>query len=90
VVDFGAENLSVGSNDLNTTFSGPLFGCCGGSLTKIGTGKLVLRHANDYTGGTTINGGKLVVNNERGSSTVLAPCRSMSVGSVAEAPSQGM
>src|SRR5439155_3899334 len=41
----------------------------GGSLTKIGTGKLVLNNSNTYTGGTTINGGKLVVNNASGSGT---------------------
>jgi len=29
----------------------------GGSLTKIGTGKLSLTKANIYTGGTTVNGG---------------------------------
>jgi len=68
-VFLGANNLTVGGNHLNTTFSGLISGDSGGSLTKIGSGKLVLRHANTYTGGTIINRGKLVVNNRQGSGT---------------------
>jgi outer membrane autotransporter protein len=63
----GAHNLSVGSNNLSTTFSGVIQdggenGGSGGSLTKIGTGSLELDNNNTYTGGTAINGGALVVN----------------------------
>jgi hypothetical protein len=52
-VFLGAMNLSVGSNSLSTVFSGVIqdggiAGGTGGSLTKIGTGKLVLRHRNTY------------------------------------------
>jgi len=66
-VFLGANNLAVGSNNLSTTFSGVMQD--GGSLTKIGTSTLTLTGENTYTGGTTIEGGKLVVNNTSGSGT---------------------
>ena len=64
-VFLGARNLTIGSNNLSTTFSGMIqdggiAGGAGGSLTKIGTGKLVLSHRNTYTGGTIIERGKLI------------------------------
>jgi autotransporter-associated beta strand protein len=63
----GANNLTVGSNNLSTTFSGVIQdggqnGGVGGSLTKSGTGTLELTGANTYTGGTNINGGILKIN----------------------------
>jgi len=64
-VDLGANNLTVGSNNLSTTFSGVAQdgdnGGVGGSLTKIGTGTLLLSGTNTYTGSTTVNSGELVV-----------------------------
>ncbi len=73
-VFLGANKLTVGSNNLNTNFfgliqDGGLSGGTDGSLTKIGTGTLRLTNANLYTGGTTINGGELQVNNTIGSAT---------------------
>jgi autotransporter-associated beta strand protein len=73
VVFLGAQNLMVGNNNLSTTFSGlmqdgPYFGT-GGSLTKIGNGKLTLSKANTYTGGTTVSKGTLLVTNRTGSAT---------------------
>jgi autotransporter-associated beta strand protein len=73
----GARNLTVGSSNVSTTFSGVIqdggtAGGAGGSLTKIGIGKLTLSGANTYTGGTTISGGTngtLFVTNTRGSGT---------------------
>src|SRR5205814_4800802 len=67
----GANNLTVGSNNLSKTFSGVMQdggigGGTGGSLTKIGTGAFTLTGANTYTGGTTVNAGSLFVNNTGG------------------------
>lgn len=74
LVFLGQYNLSVGSNNLSTSFSGVLqdggaSGGTGASLTKIGTGTLTLSGANTYTGGTTVSAGALLVNNTRGSGT---------------------
>jgi autotransporter-associated beta strand protein len=70
-VFLGANNLSVGSNNRSTTFSGLIqdgfSGTGGGSLTKIGRGTLILTGANTYTGGTTIEEGQLLVDNTTGS-----------------------
>jgi autotransporter-associated beta strand repeat len=77
-VFLGARKLRVGSNNADTTFSGVIQdggigGGSGGSLTKIGTGKLVLSHRNTYTGGTVIERGKLIVNNSGDSGTGTGP-----------------
>jgi autotransporter-associated beta strand protein len=64
--------LSVGTNNLNTTFSGLIeerFAGARSTLAKTGTGSLTLTGANTYTGGTQIEKGKLVVNNSDGSGT---------------------
>lgn len=46
----GAKTLTVGFNDLSTTFSGRVQGN-GGSLVKVGTGTLILSGlSNTYTG----------------------------------------
>lgn len=53
--------LTVGDS-LNTTFSGNISDGSGGlSLTIAGPGELVLTGTNGYSGGTTVNGGMLVV-----------------------------
>ena len=64
LVFLGGVNLTVGANNLSTTFSGLIqdggfSGGTGGSLRKIGTGTLTLSGANTYTGGTLINAGTL-------------------------------
>jgi autotransporter-associated beta strand protein len=67
----GNNKLITGSNDLSTTFSGIIQDT--GSLEKIGHGTLTLIGENTYTGGTTIEGGKLVIANQSGSSTGSGP-----------------
>jgi autotransporter-associated beta strand protein len=55
----GANNLTVNSTG-NTTISG-IIGTSTGTLTKNGTGTLLLTANNTYTGATTINAGTLEV-----------------------------
>ena len=68
----GSNNLTVGGNNLSTTFSGvirddgfndgmTIVPAAGGSLTKVGTGILTLTGANTYTGNTTVNDGELII-----------------------------
>ena len=72
IVDLGSNNLTVGSNNLDTTFAGVIQdggfgGGTRGSLTKIGAATLTLTGANTYTGGTVVNEGTLKVANTSGS-----------------------
>jgi autotransporter-associated beta strand protein len=69
IVFLGANNLTVGSNNLSTTFSGVIQD--EGSLTKIGKGILDLTGANTYTGVTNINGGVLKVDGSISSNTFV-------------------
>ena len=62
----GAATLSVGANNQDTTFSGVITnGTQGGALSlyKQGSGTLSLSGANSSTGGTTIAGGGVRINN---------------------------
>ena len=61
------HSITVGNNDLSTTFSGGIRGT--GSLTKTGAGILVLSGESSYTGGTTIEAGRLLAENRSGSAT---------------------
>ena len=54
-------------NNLDTVFSGVITD--NGSLTKIGEGRLVLKGANTYIGGTVVKSGRLEVSNTTGSGT---------------------
>jgi autotransporter-associated beta strand protein len=72
----GANQLTVGGNDLSTNVTGIIAdggnsGGTGGSLVKIGTGTMTLSGANAYTGATTVNGGILSVNGSIASSSMI-------------------
>jgi autotransporter-associated beta strand protein len=58
--DVGA-GLIKGNDNSSTTFSGKITNS--GSLAKIGSGTFTLTNDNNYSGGTTVNGGTLLVNN---------------------------
>jgi autotransporter-associated beta strand protein len=74
----GSSNLTIGSSNLSTTFSGVIreeggFTGNNGTITKIGTGTLTLEGASTYDGGTTVSDGVLKVNNATGSATGTGP-----------------
>src|SRR5581483_2595705 len=63
---------AIGGRNLDTTFAGTISQVSPAriaSITKVGTGTLVLSGNNTHTGPTTINGGILLVNNSAGSGT---------------------
>ena len=71
----GANQLTVGGNNLSTTVSGVISdggmsGGVGGALVKVGSGTLTLAGINTYTGATTVDGGVLEVNGSIASSVV--------------------
>ncbi|MDC1406212.1 autotransporter-associated beta strand repeat-containing protein [Akkermansiaceae bacterium] len=70
-----AATLTTGADNTSTTFSGLVQDGTGGgalSLTKTGSGTQTLSGANTYTGGTTLNSGKLTIanNNALGTGTI--------------------
>jgi fibronectin-binding autotransporter adhesin len=75
LVFLGAHKLTVGSNNIDTSFAGMISDeggvhqGSGGAFGKIGTGTFSLTNANSYTGGTTLQEGFLFVNNGSGSGT---------------------
>jgi autotransporter-associated beta strand protein len=66
----GVNNLTVGSNNLSTTFSGVIQGT-GGLLTKVGIATLELTGTNTYTGDTSVNRGVLQVDGSITSNTFV-------------------
>lgn len=67
-VKLGTGTLTTGDST-DTTFEGVISSGAGGALVKQGTGSFTLTNANTYTGGTTVNNGKLIVTNTTGSAT---------------------
>lgn len=57
IVNLGNNRLTLGGNNLSTSFSGVI---SGGGLVKVGTGTFTLTEANVYTEDTSIVGGTLV------------------------------
>ena len=69
----GASTLTVGDANTSSAFSGVITdGGSGASLalTKIGSGALTLSGASSYTGGTTVNAGRLYINGALNGGTV--------------------
>jgi autotransporter-associated beta strand protein len=75
LIFLGANKLTVGSNNLDTSFAGTISDeggvheGAGGTLGKSGAGVFSLTNANTYTGGTTLDGGSVLANNLSGSAT---------------------
>jgi len=60
-LSIGANTLSFGANNQNNTYSGVFSGS--GGLVKVGSGTQTLTGNNSFTGGITVNGGTLAVDN---------------------------
>ena len=73
MVLLAGHSLSIGNNNLSTTFSGVIQES--GGLRKAGTGTLTLGGANSYTGGTMVTAGALRINNATGSGTGTGPVK---------------
>ncbi|MFL6414423.1 MAG: autotransporter-associated beta strand repeat-containing protein, partial [Bryobacteraceae bacterium] len=67
IVLLDTHTLTIGGNNLDTTFSGVIQES--GAVSKVGTGTLTLTGANSYTGGTTVSAGTLIASNMSGSAT---------------------
>ncbi len=67
----GANELTVGGNNMSTEVSGVISGILG-SLVKVGTGTLTLSGTNAYFGPTTVNAGTLMVDGSIASSILTA------------------
>ncbi len=67
------RNLTIGSNNLSTTFSGTIQDNGGGSLTKLGNGRLTLTGPSTYTRHTSVQAGQLLISNLTGSGTGTGP-----------------
>ena len=74
--NLGANELTVGGNNLSTNVTGVIAdgggnGGTGARLVKTGTGTMTLSGANTYTGGTTISAGTLQIGNGGTTGSVL-------------------
>jgi autotransporter-associated beta strand protein len=76
VVTISSPELGIGSNGMDTIFSGLIEEGSGGKsavISKVGTGTLTLSGANTYTGGTIVEAGTLLVATRKGSATGTGP-----------------
>ncbi|MEO7098796.1 MAG: autotransporter-associated beta strand repeat-containing protein [Luteolibacter sp.] len=69
-VVLGAATLTTGGDNTSPAAYAGVISGTGGALTKIGTGTLTLTGTNSYTGNTTVNAGKLVVNGNSSTSVL--------------------
>ena len=70
ILESSGSILAIGGNSLSTTFSGVIAeGVSPGAISKVSDTTMELSGASTYTGGTTIEGGILVVSNTTGSAT---------------------
>jgi autotransporter-associated beta strand protein len=72
-ISLGSKTLTVGGNNVSTSYSGffqdgGFGGGTGGSLVKVGTGTLTLSGVNTYTGTTDVNAGTMIVDGSIASS----------------------
>jgi len=75
----GANELTVGGNNLSTKVSGVISGA-GGALTKTGSGTFTLTGINTYTGPTTVSAGKLIVGDDATPNASLASAVTVKTG----------
>ncbi len=78
MVFLGGQKLALGSNNIDTRFSGTIMdggivNGVGGSLIKLGRGSLELSGTNTYSGGTIVKSGTLRVTNTMDSGTGSGP-----------------
>jgi autotransporter-associated beta strand protein len=73
MVLLAGHSLTIGNNDLSTTFSGVIEDA--GPVIKLGTGMLTFAGTSTYTGGTTVTAGTLRVTNRSGSGTGTGPVK---------------
>ncbi len=70
IFDLGANQVSVGGSNLNTTVTGQIVGGSNGRLIKVGDGVMTLTGVNTYGGGTLVLDGALVVHGAIGKVSV--------------------
>jgi autotransporter-associated beta strand protein len=66
-LNIGNQTLTVGNDNKPAEYAGQISGT--GEVVKIGTGIWTLDGPSNYSGGTNVNGGTLVVSNASGSAT---------------------
>jgi autotransporter-associated beta strand protein len=78
-VYLGRRRLLLGGNNLSTIFSGTINGGTlsggdtTGSIEKIGNGTLIMTGTGNYTGGTTLDEGAILIGSRSGSATGTGP-----------------
>ena len=60
ILDVGGNTVTLGGSGRSGSFAGQITGT-GGNVTKAGVGTVTLTGTSDYSGQTTVSGGKLVV-----------------------------